>query len=261
MNCSGHGLALTRQLVRGQNRAQRARLLGTRLGFLLATLWMPLPGACAQANSRPDRVSFRGEVAPILVSKCLGCHSDKKASSDLSMSTFAALVRGGKTTGLTILEPGDPDGSYLIESVRPGASPRMPYKLPPLKEGEIAVLTRWVKEGAKFDGPSESKTPLVSLVDILKDLPKVAVKGQGGDPVASLDYRADGRLLAAGIGRQVVLLDPESTKIVATLGDHPGPVNSVRFTPDGQLLVAAGGRAGLFGSVTMWDVAKKERRF
>ena len=60
------------------------------------------------------------------------------------MSTFAALKRGGKTSGETILEPGDPESSYLIESVAPGASPRMPYKLPPLSDGEIAVLTRWV---------------------------------------------------------------------------------------------------------------------
>ena len=56
------------------------------------------------------------------------------------------------------------------------------------------------------------------------------------------------------------MFDSESGKIVATLGDHPGPVNSVSFSNDGGSLIAAGGRAGLFGSVTIWDLSKRARR-
>src|SRR5947209_20243482 len=76
-------------------------------------------------------VSFREDVAPILVRSCLGCHDDRKAASGLNMTTFALLKKGGKSAGTDILEPGDPDASALIESVRPDASPRMPYKQPP----------------------------------------------------------------------------------------------------------------------------------
>ncbi len=66
--------------------------------------------------------------------------------------------------------------------------------------------------------------------------------------------------VAAAVGRQVVLYDAGTGKPAATLGDHPGPVTSVRFTPDGGSLVAAGGRPGLFGSVAVWDVAKRQKR-
>jgi len=206
-------------------------------------------------------VSFRRQVAPILVRKCLSCHGDRKASSGLKMTTFATLKRGGKVAGDTIIEPGDPLSSYLIESISPEGSPRMPYKLPPLSDAEIALLARWVQEGAKFDGPSPEETRLTSLFDVMADLPKVALKVPAADPVAALAYSPDGRWLAAGIGRQVILYDVGTNKALPALGEHPGPITSVRFTPDGRSLVAAGGRAGLFGSVTVWDLAKRQRRF
>jgi dipeptidyl aminopeptidase/acylaminoacyl peptidase len=176
------------------------------------------------------------------------------------MATFAALRRGGQGAGDAILEPGDSESSYLIESIRPGAAIRMPYKQPPMKSDEIATLTRWVQEGAEFDGPSPDETPLAALVDVTADLPKVALKVPAADPLSALAFSPDGRLLAAGIGRQVVLYHAGTGQVAATLGDHPGPLTSVRFTPDGGALVAAGGRPGLFGSVTVWDLTQRQKR-
>src|SRR5262249_14102241 len=54
--------------------------------------------------------------------------------------------------------------------------------------------------------------------------------------------------------------DTRTSQVTATLGDHPGPVTSVRFTPDGSSLIAAGGRPALFGSITVWDVARRQKR-
>ena len=232
-----------------------------RPAFLLAVLWLvPGTNALAQTPSRPDRVSFRRQVAPILVKNCLACHDDRKASGGLSMATFAALRRGGKLAADAILEPGDPESSYLIESVGPGAPIRMPYKQPPLKRDEIATLTRWVQEGAQFDGPSAEATPLAALVDVLADLPKVALKVPAAEAVTAMAISPDGRLLAAGVGRQVEVYAVGTKTPAATLGGHPGPVTAVRFTPDGTAMVAAGGRPGLFGSVTVWDVAQWRKR-
>ncbi len=231
-----------------------------RLGILIVALVL-LPAPNVRAQARPAPVSFRDTVAPILAKKCLGCHGDRKASGGLNMATFASLKRGGKVAGDTILEAGDPDASYLIESIGPDGSPRMPYKLPPLSGAEIAALTRWVKEGAKYDGPSPEATPLVTYVDVLAGLPKVALKAPAADPVASTAFSPDGRALAAAVGHQVLLFDLATSKAVATLGEHPGPVTSVRFTRDGKSLAAAGGRAGLFGSVTIWNVANRKRGF
>ena len=77
---------------------------------------------------------------------------------------------------------------------------------------EIATLTRWVREGAEFDGPSADEAPLAALVDVLADLPKVALKVPAAEAVSSLAFSPDGRLLAAGVGRRVVLYDAGTGK-------------------------------------------------
>ena len=216
----------------------------------------------AQTAPQPHRISFKRQVAPILVKRCLACHDDRKASGGLSMATFAALRRGGKELGDAILEPGDPDSSELIATIQPGAPVRMPYKQPALGRDEIAVLTRWVKEGAAFDGPSAAETPLASLADVTAGLPKVALKVPAADPVASVAFSPDGRRLAACEGRKVVIYDVATGKPTATLGDHPGLVERPGAVPrpDGESLIAAGGRPGLFGSLAVWDLAAGRKR-
>jgi hypothetical protein len=230
-----------------------------RPALVLLLTSLTIAARAAEVPAQP--VGFRDQVAPILVKKCLGCHNDKKSAGGLNMSTFAGLRKGGEKGGDLILEPGAPDDSLLIELIRPGAAPRMPYKLAPLKKEEIQVLERWVKQGARFDGPSETETPIASLVDPLRDLPRVALKAPASDPVTSVAFTPDGKTLAAAAGRNVLLFDAVSGKPRATLGDHPGPLTSVRITPDGKTLVASGGRPGLFGSVIVWDLETRSRRF
>src|SRR3954447_4042682 len=131
-------------------------------------------GISAAEEPAPGRpASFRGDVAPILVRRCLGCHNARKAEGGLNMATFDTLRRGGRAAGDAIVEPGDPDSSFLIDSVKGDTARRMPFKQPALAAREIATLTRWVSEGAKFDGPSATETAIASLVDPLAGLPRI----------------------------------------------------------------------------------------
>ena len=68
------------------------------------------------------------------------------------MTTFAQLAKGGQQGEGITLAPGKPDESYLVELIRPGGQPRMPYKQDPLAVEKIATIERWVAEGAKYDG-------------------------------------------------------------------------------------------------------------
>ena len=66
--------------------------------LLAALLFLLGPDARADAPSPPERASFRRQVAPILVKRCLACHDDRKASGGLSLATFAALERGARAS-------------------------------------------------------------------------------------------------------------------------------------------------------------------
>lgn len=228
-----------------------------RLSFSLLLL---LQAVTARGDEATGPVSFREQVAPILVRSCLGCHNAKKAEGGLNMATFALLQKGGESGGELILEPGDPEASQLVELIRPGAVTRMPYKQPPLSDAQIKTLERWVKEGAKFDGPSETETPIASLVDPLRGLRQVALEAPVAEALTALAYSPDGKFLAAAAGRSVLLFGAETGKIEATLSGHPGPLTTVWISPDGRTLVAAGGRPGIDGSITVWDLATKSKR-
>jgi hypothetical protein len=227
--------------------------------IIAAALAAVIPSS-GQRDDPPAPVGFKAQVAPILVRQCLGCHNDQKAEAGLNMATVAGLRAGGKDLGEGIIEPGDPEASYLIDVVRPGASPRMPYKQPPLSDAEIATLERWVREGAKLDEGVEPGTPLASLVNPLEGLPEVKPKVAVSDPIAAAAFSPDGAKLAAARGADVLLFDLASNRLAATLGGHPGAVAASRFTPDGSALVAAGGRPGMFGSIVVWDLATSAKK-
>src|SRR3974390_722971 len=134
-----------------------------RLSICVAVVLLLTPVLRGEEPKGP--VSFKDDVAPILVKRCLGCHNAQKEAGGLSMATFALLKRGGEGGGGLIPEPGDPASSLLVELVRPGGAPRMPYKQPRLMPKDIQTLEAWVQQGAKFDGPSEAETTIASLVD------------------------------------------------------------------------------------------------
>lgn len=106
------------------------------------------------------KTSFVRDVVPILTGKCLRCHTGNRARGGLDLSTFAAMKVGGD--GGALLVRGNPGDSQLIErAVTDDFDLRMP-KGGQLFDDEIAVLTKWVADGAVFDGDNES-TPLRGL--------------------------------------------------------------------------------------------------
>ena len=98
------------------------------------------------AKADPALVEFfEGKVRPVLEANCINCHGPGKQKAGLRLDSRAALMKGGDS-GPTI-EVGRPEASRLIEAVNHSADLQMPPK-GKLKEGEVAALSRWVRDGA-----------------------------------------------------------------------------------------------------------------
>ena len=92
---------------------------------------------------------FREKIAPILEHHCLGCHNDSKPKGKLSLTSRAALLRGGRK-GASIV-PGDAAASLLLERVTAGdEKTRMPKNRAPLSAAEIEAVRKWIKGGAPW---------------------------------------------------------------------------------------------------------------
>ncbi len=104
--------------------------------------WLP-----CLAEDQSSLVDFAKEVAPIFQQRCVRCHQPGIRKGDLSLTTYADLMAN------EYVIPGEPDESHLLEMVSSGIDgkrPAMPKGDKPLAEGELALLRRWIAEGARW---------------------------------------------------------------------------------------------------------------
>lgn len=128
---------------------------------MIATLRLP----AQEPEQVEDQVSFAKQVAPLLNQHCRGCHvAGQQASGGLRMDTYAQLMRGGDSGA--IVTASHPDNSLLIGKLTGQASgQRMPAGgRPPLPKEKIELITAWIRQGARFDGPSQEMN-LQALID------------------------------------------------------------------------------------------------
>jgi hypothetical protein len=119
----------------------------------------------APAPDCSDELPFRAQLSCIQESvftpgcALVGCHAAPLAAQGLDLSSgmaHTALVDSPSTeTALSLVEPGNPDDSYLIIKLE-GLDPRlvgdrMPQGGPFLSQAEIDVLRRWILDGALDD--------------------------------------------------------------------------------------------------------------
>ena len=120
-------------------------------GLWAAALATALVAGRAAADQAVD---FR-RVKEILSAKCYSCHGAEKQKGGLRLDGKAAAMKGG-VTGASIT-PGDGKKSYLVQRLRgEGDEERMPLKEDPLPEEQIALIARWIDQGAKWPETGEA---------------------------------------------------------------------------------------------------------
>ena len=130
----------------------RGRFLTLSLSIAALSFLPYRGGAVAQTPSIDDKAFFEKDVAPILATNCLECHSGDKPKGKLAIADRASLVKGGRQGPAISL-----DGQAGGKSAPVGAQSHEGdvLKMPPppsakLPQKQIDVLTRWIKAGAPW---------------------------------------------------------------------------------------------------------------
>jgi len=95
-------------------------------------------------------VDFNTQVKPILNKKCISCHGGVKQQGGFSV-LFREEALANTKSGKPAILPGDPEQSEFIKRLKSNdPEERMPYKHPALNNEEIDLLSKWIKQGAKW---------------------------------------------------------------------------------------------------------------
>ncbi len=197
-------------------------------------------------------VSYFKKIRPIFQAQCQGCHQPAKNKGGYVMTDFAKLLEGGDSVkdGLRAIVAKDPAHSLLVKQITPdNGEAEMPPKKAPLPEADIALISRWIAEGAADDTPPNAKQRFDSEHLPLYSRPPV---------ITSLDFSPDGSLLAVAGFHEVVLWKSDGSSMLARLVGLSERIQAVRFSPDGKRLAACGGRPAQMGEVQIWDVEKRK---
>ena len=123
------------------------------LAVLVTVLFRILPNNNT-AVVLPERIDFNQHIRPILAQNCYLCHgpdsSSRQAELRLDEKEFATEKL---PSGARAIIPGSPNRSALIKRIQ---SKDADFKMPPpemkknLSKTEIAMLERWIDEGAEW---------------------------------------------------------------------------------------------------------------
>ncbi|MEN1678108.1 MAG: PSD1 and planctomycete cytochrome C domain-containing protein [Planctomycetota bacterium] len=118
------------------------RLLLAPLTFA-AVLGSATPLTAANETAGDSPIDFGRDVQPLLAAHCYACHGPDGGESGLSLTD--------RDAALDALSPDTPDQSELLHRVT-STDPdlRMPPEGDPLSDEQVALLRRWIRDGAPY---------------------------------------------------------------------------------------------------------------
>ncbi|MEI6233377.1 MAG: c-type cytochrome domain-containing protein [Planctomycetota bacterium] len=221
--------------------------------FLVSAL-LSVSGLIAADNA----ISFRSQVAPILLEKCQTCHGPASAKGGVRVDSFDFLMRK-EDDGDPMVVPGKPEKSDLWKLlVTAETEERMPQKSDPLPKETTEIIRRWIAEGAHFDGTEKS----AALVEIVppRTHPKAPESYTLPIPVTALVFSPDGSELVVGGVRELTVWNASTGALVRRISNVAPRIFALAFHPDAAVIAAAGGAPGEFGEVRLFDFKTGEMR-
>src|SRR5437773_3006399 len=120
-------------------------------------------------------VDYVREVKPVLSEHCYRCHGASQQKSGLRLDTAAFAAKGGENGAAFVA--GKPAESLMVQLLKGTHKDlaRMPYKKPPLSEVQIALIEKWIAQGATVPANEapESARHWAFVPPVRPPLPKV----------------------------------------------------------------------------------------
>lgn len=147
--------------VPGRNRTARVSLWMALFGLLVSAFLTQVAQSAPQATPAaaaplPATIEFNRDIRPILSDKCFQCHGPGSQMATLRFDQEEGAKHALKDGRFAIV-PGDPARSQMIARVTAtNPAVRMPRSQngaaagDPLTERQVALLTRWIEQGATW---------------------------------------------------------------------------------------------------------------
>ncbi|MDP7013479.1 MAG: c-type cytochrome domain-containing protein [Verrucomicrobiota bacterium] len=260
-----------------------------KLALAIAAVW---PSAWAAGQAGDTALAKR--AMHLLRDHCVRCHNAKKTKGDLNLTTRALALKGGGEG--PALRPGQAAQSRMFRHLHSDSDPHMPPKKQ-LDDEQIAALGQWIDAGAEWlpgelaveakrlDHGALGQLPVsyrpvlalalspdnrqlaaghgnvVTIHNVAeKDQPPLAKLAGHRDAVQSIAWSADGKRLATGGFRKVLLWNTADWSSAGEIADLPGRVSAMTFTANSAALVTASNAVGQAGEVALWNVADLAKR-
>ncbi|MCS7301747.1 MAG: PSD1 and planctomycete cytochrome C domain-containing protein [Fimbriimonadales bacterium] len=154
------------------------------LGLSYIGLPLALSGLVWHAPAPPPqrKVDFAREILPIFRASCFPCHGPERRQGGLRLSNREEAFKGG-ISGRVII-PGDAENSLLVKRISSDEEgPRMPKGMTALSPEQIALIKRWINEGAEWPEGAENAIHWAFIPPKRPPIPEVKNKAWVRNPI------------------------------------------------------------------------------
>lgn len=193
-----------------------------------------------------DTVDFERDIQPIFEDNCSFCHGEDEQESGFRLDRRVNMLRGGDY-GQPAVVPGDVKKSYLIDVVThsdPGME--MPPDEDRLSDEQIALLKRWIEQGAvwpgQMDDALDEQIDHWAFLPLQKNFPydniDAFVKAKLGDSGLEFSEPADPLSLIRRVSILLTGLAPTPERTEAFIADFTKSPNEAYKTLVDELLAS-----------------------
>ena len=170
-----------------------------------------------------ERIDFNTQIKSLLSNRCIACHGpdEENREAGLRLDTFDGATRD--LDGYSAIVPGDPKESEMIFRISLPADDEevMPPKGKgkPITDQEVALLEKWVAQGAEYDKHWSYKKPhrteVPNGIHPIDHFISDRLQKEG----LTFSHQADRRTLARRVSLDLIGLPPSIDQLNAFLGD------------------------------------------